>query len=301
MLNYAKISAGEMMKILNIGSLNIDDVYSVDHFVKPGETIGSHDYNQFCGGKGLNQSIALANAGAEVYHAGAIGKDGIFLKERLERAGADTMLIKTGEIPTGRAIIQVVPEGENSIILYRGANHSLTKNDVNRMLEPFGSGDYLLLQNEINDPEPVINAAFEKGMIIALNPAPMEQAILDLPLNKISIFIVNEIEAEGFTGETEPAAIGSAFERLYPEARLVLTLGSKGVYHRLHGDATEVPAEKITAVDTTAAGDTFIGYLLAGLAAGEDIEPVLKRATHAAAITCTRPGAADSIPLAEEL
>lgn len=289
------------MKILNIGSLNIDDVYSVDHFVKPGETIGSTDYNQFCGGKGLNQSIALANAGAEVFHAGAIGKDGLFLKEKLDKAGADTSLVKIGSVPTGRAIIQVVPEGENSIILFKGANHSLTETDISRMLEPFQEGDYLLLQNEINNPELIIRAAHDKNMIIALNPAPMEESILKLPLEKVSIFIVNEIEGEGFTGETEPAAIGEAFEQLYPEARLVLTLGAKGVYHRFNGEITEVAAEKIKAVDTTAAGDTFIGYLLAGLAAGEDIEPVLRRAAHAAAITCTKLGAADTIPKVGEL
>ena len=289
------------MKILNIGSLNIDDVYSVEHFVKPGETIGSTEYNQFCGGKGLNQSIALANAGAEVYHAGAIGRDGLFLKERLDAAGADTSLVKVGSTPTGRAIIQVVPEGENCIILFKGANHSLSSDDIKEMLAPFSTGDYLLLQNEINNPERIIDAAYEKGMIIALNPAPMEKAILELPLEKISIFIVNEIEGEGFTGETEPAAIGEAFERLYPHARLVLTLGAKGVYHRFNGEVHEVAAEKITAVDTTAAGDTFIGYLLAGLAAGDDIVTVLKRATHASAITCTRLGAADSIPKIGEL
>ena len=289
------------MKILNIGSLNIDDVYSVGHFVRAGETLSSTEYNQFCGGKGLNQSIALANAGAEVYHAGAIGADGMFLKERLDAAGADTSLVKVGVTPTGRAIIQVIPEGENCIILYKGANHSLTESDITKMLSPFGKGDYLLLQNEVNNLELIIDAAYEKGMKIALNPAPMEDAILQLPLEKISIFIVNEIEGEGFTRASEPAAIGSAFEKLFPEAMLVLTLGSKGVYYRFRGEVIEVPAEKITAVDTTAAGDTFIGYLLAGLAAGEEAETVLRRATHASAITCTLPGAADSIPKAGEL
>lgn len=289
------------MKILNLGSLNIDDVYSVEHFVRAGETLSSTEYNQFCGGKGLNQSIALANAGAEVFHAGSIGKDGLFLKERLELAETDTSLVKIGDTPSGRAIIQVNPDGENCIILYKGANHSLNKDDVNSMLAPFGKGDYLLLQNEINNPEWIIDAAYDKGLIIVLNPAPMEDSILDLPLEKISIFIVNEIEAEGFTGESEPELVGNAFIRLYPKARLVLTLGAKGVYYRHNGEVIKVPAERIKAVDTTAAGDTFIGYLLAGLASGEAAEPVLRRATHAAAITCTRLGAADSIPKVDEL
>ena len=289
------------MKILNIGSLNIDDVYSVDHFVRPGETISSSKYNKFCGGKGLNQSIALANAGAEVFHAGAIGDDGTFLKERLNEAGANTSLVKIGEISTGRAIIQVVPEGENSIILYNGANHSLSPADIDSFLEPFNNGDYLLLQNEINDLELIINKAHEKGLIIVINPAPMEKRILNLPLEKISIFIVNEIEGEGFTGESEARKIGDEFMRNFPKAKLVLTLGADGVYYRDKSQTITLPAEKITPVDTTAAGDTFIGYFLAGLAAGEKTESALKRAVKASAVTCTRPGAADSIPLAKEL
>ena len=289
------------MKILNIGSMNIDDVYSVDHFVNPGETLSSGAYNKFCGGKGLNQSIALANAGAEVFHAGAIGEDGIFLKDRLDKAGADTSLVKIGSEPTGRAIIQVVPEGENSIILYKGANHSLTPDDIDSFLSDFGEDDILLLQNEINAPALIIDRAYEKGLKIAINPAPMEKAVLSLPLGKISIFIVNEIEGEQFTGESEPEKIGDAFRKLYPEARLVLTLGSDGVYYRDSTETLRLPAEKITPVDTTAAGDTFIGYLLAGIAAGDGMERVLKRATRASAITCTRAGAADSIPRACEL
>lgn len=289
------------MKILNIGSLNIDDVYSVEHFVKPGETLSSLEYNKFCGGKGLNQSIALANAGAEIYHAGAIGDDGLFLKDRLDRAGADTSLVKVGNTATGCAIIQVVPEGENSIILYKGANHSLTDADIDGFLGPFGKGDYLLLQNEVNMLEKIINKAHAKGLIIAINPAPMDKSILKLPLDKIKIFIVNEIEGEGFTGETIPEKIGDVFMKKHPDAILVLTLGADGVYYRDAKETITLPAEKITPVDTTAAGDTFIGYFLAGTAAGEAPEPVLKRATHASAITCTRLGAADSVPLLQEV
>ena len=289
------------MKILNIGSLNIDDVYSVAHFVRAGETISSTGYKQFCGGKGLNQSIALANAGANVYHAGIIGADGTFLRERLERAGVDTSLVRTGDTPSGRAIIQVVPEGENSIILFKGSNHSLTPADIEEMLAPFTAGDFLLLQNEINNTGLIIEAAHSRGLSIVLNPAPMESSVLDLPLEKISYFIVNEIEAEEFTGETEPSLIGREFRRLYPEAALVLTLGARGVYFQSRSETIELPAEKIQPVDTTAAGDTFIGYFLAGLAAGEDAATILNRAVHAAAIACTREGAADSIPKAGEL
>jgi ribokinase len=289
------------MKILNIGSLNIDDVYSVDHFVKPGETLSSMEYNKFCGGKGLNQSIALANAGAEIYHAGAIGEDGLFLKNRLDRAGADTSLVKIGTTATGRAIIQVVPEGENSIILYKGANHRLTGTDVDEFLSPFSEGDYLLLQNEVNILDEIISKAHTKGLIIAINPAPMEESILKLPLEKISIFIVNEIEGEGFTGESEPRKIGEEFMRRHPGSKLVLTLGAEGVHYRDENETITLPAEKITPVDTTAAGDTFIGYFLSGLAAGEKIKTVLSRAVKASAVTCTRPGAADSIPLKSEL
>ena len=253
------------MKLLNLGSLNIDDVYQMDHFVKPGETQTSLSYSKFCGGKGLNQSIALAKAGGKVFHAGKIGDDGIFLKEKLESAGVDTSLIEISEAPTGRAIIQVNKEGENSIILNSGANRTFTADYIKRVLETFNPGDILLLQNEINMIKEIVETAAGMGLEIALNPAPMDDRILELPLKEIGIFILNEIEGEGLTGKHEPEEIISEMARKFPSAEVFLTLGSKGVLYNGKSGRFSVPTKKVTPVDTTAAGDTFTGYLLTGL------------------------------------
>lgn len=289
------------MKVLNIGSLNIDEVYSVRHFVKPGETISSTDFNQFCGGKGLNQSIALANAGADVFHAGAIGKDGLFLRDRLDLAGVDTSLIKIKNISSGKAVIQVIPEGENCIILFKGANHSILEEDIVEIIAGFDKGDVLLLQNEINNIGKIITLATERGLKIAFNPAPMDDSVLALPLDKVDIFIVNEIEGKELTGEDEPEAIGKVFCDRFPDARLVLTLGERGVYYQEKYRIIQIPAKKIKPIDTTAAGDTFTGFFLAGFSRGDSIEACLKNAVKASAMACTRMGAADSIPLRLEL
>ncbi len=289
------------MKILNIGSLNIDDVYQMDHFVQPGETQTSLNYSQYCGGKGLNQSIALARAGAEVFHAGKIGGDGLFLKEKLEEAGVNTDHVMVTDKPSGRAIIQVNREAENSIILNSGSNRTFSQEDVENILINFRKGDILLIQNEINMLAEIICLAAEKGMRIALNPAPMDETITTLPLEKIDLFIVNEIEGEGLTGEKDPEGIMTGMVDKFPGAAVALTLGSKGVFYAGEGESLRINAIRVDPVDTTAAGDTFTGYLLTALAEKMKIKDALELAVRAAALTVTRPGAADSIPERNEL
>lgn len=163
------------MKILNFGSLNIDYTYSVDHIVHPGETITSGSLEVFPGGKGLNQSIALARAGADVYHAGLIGEDGIFLRDLCRESGVKTGYIRETETRTGNAIIQVSEKGENCIILYPGANREQTEEYIDEVLKGFGEGDVLLLQNEINLLDYLISKGAEKGMKIVLNPSPFDE------------------------------------------------------------------------------------------------------------------------------
>ena len=289
------------MKIINIGSLNIDDVYQMDHFVRPGETQTSLSYSKFCGGKGLNQSIALARAGGHPFHAGRIGSDGLFLKEKLDSAGVNTSLITVTDAPTGRAIIQVNREGENSIILNSGANRTFSREDIHRMLEGFGRGDILLLQNEINMLKEIILAAAEKGLTIALNPAPMDVTVSGLPLDKIGLFIVNEIEGGELTGKDAPESILEGMAEMFPEAMIFLTLGSRGVMFAGKEERISLPSVKVKPVDTTAAGDTFTGYVLTAISEGMEIRKALELAVKAAAVTVTRKGAADSIPAREEL
>ena len=188
------------MKVLNFGSLNIDYVYSVEDFVKKGETISSNKLNVFSGGKGLNQSISLSKAGVNVCHAGMIGHDGTFLEKTLKQSGVDIKYLKKSEsVRTGNAIIQNNRQGDNCIILYGGANQEITKGFVDTVLREFASEDWLVLQNEINEIPYIVEQAHKKGMKIILNPSPMNKRIFEINLNYIDCFILNEIEAQELT------------------------------------------------------------------------------------------------------
>lgn len=289
------------MKIINIGSINIDHVYGVDHFVRPGETLESSSYTLFSGGKGANQSIAIARAGATVMHAGKIGPEGIWLREKLRASGVDVRLVQTVDTPTGHAVIQVNREGENAIIIHGGANRTFSESDIEKPLSHAEAGDLLLLQNEINAVERVLHMAAEREMTIAFNPAPMTDAVKTYPLELVDIFLVNEVEGEALTGEKSPEAILSAMQQRYPGSRTVLTLGGAGVIYADEERHIRADAMKVEAVDTTGAGDTFIGYFLAELSREGDIENALQLAVRASALCVTREGAADSIPSLGEL
>jgi len=289
------------MKILNFGSVNVDYVYGVDHFVKPSETLASQSFEVFMGGKGCNQSVALAKAGAEVYHAGTIGKDGVWIKEQLEKWGVNTNLLNITDGPTGHAIIQVVPEGQNAIIIHGGANRTVTSEQIGQTLSRFAPGDLLLLQNEINGISELIEAASEKGMKIAFNPAPMTLEVLLFPLDKIDVFIINEVEGQELTRQTSPVDILHVMATRFPNAATLLTLGEKGAVYSHQNIHTEVKAHSVKAIDTTAAGDTFIGYFLASQALGLPLEECLDNASKAAAICVTRKGGAISIPDKKEV
>lgn len=291
------------MKVLNFGSLNIDYVYTVAHFVRAGETLASERMEQFPGGKGLNQSVAFARAGACVYHAGLIGKEGEFLRSLLNESGVDTRFVSTlSDTPCGHAIIQVTSAGENCILLYGGANHCVTEVMIDKVLSDFGKGDLLMLQNEINAIDTIIDKARNKGMQIALNPSPFHQAILRLDLSKIDYLILNETEGCELTGKTEANEIIETLLLRYPDMKIILTLGSRG---SVYADGTGVKAEqgifKVKAVDTTAAGDTFTGYFFTMLMNGRAPAEALTIASAASSIAVSRKGAAPSIPTMNEV
>ena len=286
-----------MKKIVCLGSLNLDHVYRLDHFVRPGETLGSESYSVGCGGKGLNQSIALARAGAPVMHAGRIGHDGGILRSALEAAGVDVSLLVEGDVPTGHAIIQVDAKGENAIILYGGANRRITEAEIDAALDAVGDG-ILLLQNEINSLGTILEKAHARGIRTAFDPEDAKT----LPLGLLSYLIVNEIEGAGVAGVAEPEAILRTLKERYPGCRVILTLGKAGAAF-LGDDGVMVPVPPCPAevVDTTSAGDTFIGYLFAGLLEGMELKAAMELAGRASAITVSRAGAADSIPFRKEL
>ncbi len=289
------------MRILNIGSVNVDHVYEVEHFVRPGETLRGLSYRVFAGGKGFNQSVALARAGAAVLHAGRVGKDAAWLIERLQREGVDTSFLHAGETPTGHAVIQVAPSGENAIVLYGGANQCVTEADVLSALSSCSPGDWLLLQNETSGVAQAIRAAHERGMKIVFNPAPMTPDVRLYPLDMVDIFILNETEAEELTGAKDPGDICAGMRQQFPRAATVLTLGDKGALYSDAGAQYHEPALPVNAVDTTAAGDTFIGYFLAELMRTGSPEKALALGCRAAAVCVTIAGAADSIPARAEV
>lgn len=288
-------------RILCFGSLNIDDVFRVAHLVRPGETISSHSYQTFAGGKGFNQSIALARAGAAVSHAGQIGADGLWLRAMLAENGADVTHVRVSETPSGHAIIQVDDGGENAIILYGGANQAIEPDWMDQVLADFGEGDYLLVQNEISHMPHLLRRAGERGLTIVFNPAPMTPAVADYPLAWVRLFVVNETEGAALTGEEAAEAILARMVARFPAAATVLTLGSQGAIYAAGAERITVPAYPVQAVDTTAAGDTFTGYFLACLARDWGIEASLRQAAKAAALCVTRAGAAPSIPTAAEV
>ncbi|MEX0941088.1 MAG: ribokinase [Pseudomonadales bacterium] len=289
------------MRITNFGSCNIDKVYAVPWFVKPGETLPCSEFEIYPGGKGLNQSLALAYAGADVRHAGKIGQDGIFMRQLLAEAGVDVTHLSVSNEPSGHALIQVTPQGDNAIVIFGGANQSIGAHDIYEVLCDTRPGEFLLLQNEISCLPELINAAHEKQQRIIFNAAPVTDEVNNYPLDKIEVFIINEIEAENLTGETEPDSILDRMAVTFPDSRTILTLGGKGAVYGDSSQRVSQHAFDVRAVDTTAAGDTFTGYFLAGFIAGQAIEDCLAMACRAAALCVTKPGAASSIPRRPEL
>ncbi len=292
------------MKVLVYGSLNIDYVYSVEHFVRAGETISSGGRNIFCGGKGLNQAIAFSRYGIETYMAGAVGKaDGKMLTDTLKAANVNTDYVALKDMPSGHTVIQNTPDGENCIILFGGANMSITKEDVDKTLESFGSGDYLILQNEINLTDYIIERAHEKKMTVVLNPSPMNGKILKLPLTKVDVFVLNEIEACGILGLDEAGTDNADGEDLlaklkekFPNKKILLTLGEAGSLYSDGKNTYSHGIYKVKVLDTTGAGDTFMGYFVGEIIGGKEPSAALKTASAASAIAVGKNGASVSIP-----
>lgn len=289
------------MKILNFGSCNIDRVFSQEHIAVPGETIAAQEVKTHPGGKGLNQSVALARAGVEVFHAGCIGHDGDYLSNFMQENGVNLKYLKTVEDSTGQAFIQVAESGENSIVIYHGANYGVTRDFVDSVLADFEAGDFLILQNEISEVSYLIDKAYSIGMKIVLNPSPFDDAMRAIDLNKITYLLVNEVESTAYTGVTGTDELIKCIRSSYPDLKVVMTLGGRGC---MYFDAEKIvrhPSFKVKAVDTTAAGDTFAGYLIAGICKNKPIETAIKYACAAAAIAVSKNGAASSIPLYSEV
>lgn len=289
------------MKILNFGSCNVDTVYGVKHIVQGGETLGISSLNQFPGGKGLNQSIALARARVKVYHAGCVGKEDTKLTSLMQQAGIDVTYLKKVEKQTGQAFIQLDENGQNAILVYAGANAEVTTDYIDEVLGNFEEGDILLIQNEISNTLYLIEKAAEKGMRIILNPSPFTDELRKIDLNKLYCVILNETEAAQWVRTGKPYDFISYAYEQYKDLKVILTLGRSGSIYLDNQNIYRQFAYKLPTVDTTAAGDTFTGYFVAGLYRGESAKTTLKNASAAAALAISREGAATSIPMLSEV
>ena len=280
------------MTIYNLGSVNIDHFYQVPHLPREGETVAARTLSRGLGGKGTNQSVAAALCGSDVVHIGAVGSDGLWAKERLASFGVDVENLCVLDGATGHAIIQVDPDAHNMITIFPGANVEQELQAVSVALDRAGSADTLLLQNETSHQVETAVLAAGRGMRIIYSAAPFDPEAVAQVLPHITILAMNAVEAEQLG-----RAMGCSLADLkVPE--ILVTFGDKGAYWRDQktGARVDVPGFAVDAVDTTGAGDTFLGYFASGLDLGFPVEPSLLHAAAAAAIKVTRAGTADAIP-----
>ncbi|MBT3142227.1 ribokinase [Phaeobacter gallaeciensis] len=280
------------MAIWNLGSINADMVYAVPHLPGPGETLAAQELSQFLGGKGANMSVAGARAGSHVHHIGAVGADGHWAVERLTEYGVDTRHIAELSVPTGHAIIAVDAAGENQILLYPGANQAISTDQLGQALSQAETGDILILQNETNCQVEAAKLGRELGLKVCYAAAPFDADAVQSVLPYLDFLIVNEVEATQLE-----IASGLPAAKL-PVAQVIVTLGAEGArfFDTNTDEAQDFPAFQVDAVDTTGAGDTFTGYVLAGMDRGMPMAQAISQAMRAAAIMVTRRGTADVIP-----
>lgn len=295
-----------MVKIINFGSLNIDYVYDVDHILIPGETSSSFNMQVYAGGKGLNQSVALSKAQANIYHAGAIGsKDSEVLIQTLEQNRINTQFLQKRDCSSGHTIIQVDKKGQNSILLFGGANKTLDAKQIEQTLSHFNSGDYLVIQNETNHIKYLLEEGYKQGLKVCFNVSPFDPSLLKLPLDLCDFLIVNEIEGAALVNlnsDISAQDLIDALSQKYQKSNILLTLGTRGSCLKLLGkDPIYQSCFKVKALDTTAAGDTFLGFFIALIAQNITPQKALQIASAASAIAVTRKGATTSIPSLKEV
>ena len=276
-------------RVFNLGSLNLDFIYSVAHFVTPGETISVSDRLSLVGGKGLNQSIALSRAGVDVVHIGSVGQEGNSLIRFLEENRISTTHIRISEGPSGHAIIQVTPEGENAILVYPGANHEISAEQIREALAEADPGDFLLMQNETSGLAEAIMMAKERNMRIAWNASPINENIFSIPLSSLSFLFLNEGESKTLIETDDPDQIMD-WMTAHSVDMVVLTLGKSGAwfFDRKREEKTFCEAFHVKTVDTTGAGDTFTGFFLSGLLQKMEPAQILRYACGAAALSVTK-------------
>lgn len=278
------------MAIWNLGSINIDYFYAVPHIPAPGETLAATTRTVGLGGKGANMSVASARAGSVCHHIGAVGSDGVWARDRLMEYGVDTRFITDSDAPTGHAIITVAADGENAITLLPGANHEITPDQIDHALTQAATGDWLLIQNETNGQAHAAQRARELGLRVAYAAAPFDVDAVRAILPMADLLILNEVEMAQLQAATGQGPTDLGIETV------IITMGGAGARLFQNGAAQDFAAIPVDAVDTTGAGDTFTGYVLASLDRGLSIAQAMSLASRAGALMVTRHGTADVIP-----
>ena len=291
----------EIMKVLNFGSLFLNHEYGLEHIMRKGEILAANSYQCSVGGKGVNQSVALANAGAEVYHAGLIGKDGLEVRNFLERHHVNTQYIKIVDLPTGNNTLQTTPNGNNCAVSYSGANRCISKEFIDTVLSSFSSGDYLIVQNEVNLVKDIIKRAKALGMHVIWNPSPFTSDIQNLKSKAIDWMILNETEGALLSGEPDPKRMPGSLLKHYPYTKIVLMLGNKDVIYIDKDQFIRQKAWDAGLADDIIAEDAFVGFFFASIINGLDISTTMHYAAKAYAITIMRTGSEDPIPKLEEV
>ncbi len=285
------------MTIYNLGSINADHFYQVPHLPEPGETLAADGFSTGLGGKGINQSVAAALAGSKVVHIGAVGPDGQWAVDRIAGFGVETQHIQTVETPTGHAIINVDTKGENAIVIFSGANNCQSVTQIEQVLSGADKGDILLLQNETTLQAEAAKIAYDRGLKVIYSAAPFSVEAVKNVMKYVTILMMNQVESEQLCAglETDLASL--------PVSEIIVTKGSNGAMwlQPETGETSYTPSFPVKPVDTTAAGDTFAGYVAAGLDQGMNVQDAMRRASAAAALKVTRKGTADVIPSADEV
>ena len=291
------------MKVLCFGSANLDHVYKVDHFTVPGETQGCLEYNIKCGGKGVNQAIAMAFAGNDTYFVGIIGSDSGLLKDALVDKGVHIDYMKISNKPTGHAIIEVDQSGQNHILLYGGTNKEIDFEYIDEVLSHFSKGDIVVLQNEINNVPYIIERCYEKEMKSFFNAAPYDIAVKNYPIEKVTWFVVNETEGAALSNEEDYEKIIQTLKQKYPHTHILFTMGKEGSRAYYKNLRVEQPGFTVKAIETTGAGDTFCGCSINGVLKygldnldEEKLKEILTYANAGAALITMKKGAIRSMP-----
>ena len=294
------------MKLISIGSANIDKVFLVDHFPVSGEAMHTEALNTYVGGKGVNQAIAIGKAGSKVVYGGKIGGDGGIIRNALEIApNVDTSkLIVDEDAYSGVATVMVqVSTAENCSLLYAGTNYQITDEEIDWMLEDFGNGDGLILQNEISGTAHILEVAHKKGIISFMTPCPLRPFLRTMPeMAYVDWLFLNQVEGAYLVEEEgTPEELCEALVRKYPNTKIMLTLGTDGSICYDGKEYIRQHSYHVPEVDSTGAGDTFCGFCISRIMSGDSIQQAMDTASRAAAICVSRAGAAPSIPTLEEV